>query len=76
MLPVPNFPTLPVNVTTMPPRGPFRHMEIVTDPFAVVNRGGLNGAGVARPADDKILGRRHDLMHGVQIVVLEVHQYI
>jgi hypothetical protein len=32
----------------------FRHMEVVTDAFAVVNRGGLNGPEVPRPAHDEV----------------------
>ncbi len=49
-------------------------MEVVTGAFAVVNRGGLDRARIPRPPDQEVLRRAADLMDGVQVVVLEVHQ--
>ena len=49
-------------------------MEIVADAFAVVNRGGLDRAGIPRPADQQVFRRPADLMHGIQVVILEMHQ--
>ena len=49
-----------------------RHMEVVRDTFAVVNRGRLDCARVACPADDQVLWRAADLVRGIQVIVLEV----
>ena len=51
-----------------------RLMEIVVGSFAVMNGGGLDRAGIPRPADQEIFRRAANLMTGVQVVVLEMHQ--
>ena len=51
----------------------FRHVEIVTDAFAVMHRSRLDRARIARPADDQVLWRPGDLVRGIQVIVLEVH---
>ena len=56
------------------PAGVHGLMEVVTGAFAVMDRGGLDRARIARPADQQVLRRAADLMHGVQVVVLEMHQ--
>ncbi len=48
-------------------------MEVVVRPFAVMDGGGLDRAGIPRPADQEVLRRPADLMTGVQVVILEVH---
>ena len=52
----------------------FRHMEIVADAFAVVHRRGLDRARIPAVPHDQVFRRAGDLRHGVEIVVLQVHE--
>ena len=51
-----------------------RHMEIMTDAFAVVDGRRFHRAAVPRPANDEVFRCTIDLMHRIQVIVLEVNR--
>ncbi len=50
------------------------HMEVVANPFAVVDGSGLHRPAIPRPTDDEILRGPVDLVHCIQVVVLEMNR--